>query len=153
MQAYARRVLWQIDRTGGGALTNERAANITGPNPYRLNPWWLWGGVEFRVGALNGATFTGVRIYATYTGGAALLGFPPPGTVAEAAASVGNPGAANQGVWRIFKGIGASAGTTLPLTPIPPWLLLEYDMAAAGAGPSTLFVSALLCGLEVSGHE
>ncbi len=151
--ATMHRLLWRISRVGGGALTNERAANITGTNPAQLNDWWMYAGVTLGVAVLNGATFTGVRIYGAHQG----YYFPPPGSAAEALASSG-PGVlgalvANQGVFRLLQGQGGDAGTKLHVAPVPPWLLLEYDMGLAGGGTSALEIFLTALGPEITGHE
>lgn len=155
MQTWAQHHLWTIDRMGGGALANERAANITPENPRIINPWWLYGFAWVVVSPLNGATFTGLRIYGASTVGA-LIGFPAPGTAGEAITDFGNPGAVGQGKVRQLRSPtvpAAGAGSFVPLSPIPPTLLLEYDMAAGGVGTSHLEVWLSVWGMELSGHE
>lgn len=152
---YATFTLWTVSITGGGALLNQRAANISGNlNPLQVNQWWLYGIVSFQVGPLNGPTFSGVRIYGSHS----ASGFPPAGTPAEAIAVTAAVGGPNQGLFRSFRtrtilAGGAGAEPTFPLVGLPPFLLLEYDVAAGGAGTSVLTITATLYGPEMSAHE
>lgn len=154
MMAATLLTAWTIARTGGGALANERVANITGTNPYQINPWYAYGTVGIRIGLENGAAFTGFRVYGAHS----QLGFAAAGAVAEAIAEIGNPGGAGTGLMRQFKTSTIPAGVVarfdVALSPIPRFLLLEYDMAAAGAGDSTADVTLHLWGFrEVSVGE
>lgn len=146
--AYAFRRLWTISRVGGGVLTGERVANIQGANPHQINPWWQVGAIGVAITVLNGATFAAVKVY----GAATQLSFPPPNTPAECLFDTGGVGAVNQGLWRPLH--SRAGGFVTPASPLPPFLLLEYDMAAGGGGTSTLDVWIQLLGPgEISGHE
>lgn len=143
---------WTVSIAGGGALTNQRSANITGqPNPWQNPGWWLHAVVSMQVGPLNGPTFSGARIYGSHS----PLGFPPPGQAADAILIMPALGGPNQGLFRTLRtrtvSLGAGEEQTSPLVGIPPYLLLEYDVAAGGAGISTMFVSVTFYGPEMTG--
>jgi hypothetical protein len=152
------RVLWSISRVGGGALVNERVANIVvSPNPLEVNGWWERASFGFLSHTANGATVTSVRIYGSWGlgAGSVVAGFPPPGTAAEAICSIvpAAPLAAGEGLVRPIGLNVATGGTVLPMPLLPRFLLLEYTMAAGGAGTTIFHVWLAAEGPQIDGSE
>lgn len=139
------RQLWSV--TQAAAVTNERAAGITGANPFKIDEHFVAALFHIRVTART-STLSGVRIYGAVNTNS---GFPTPGSTAEVLVSTVTNINANEGLLRVPSLHAIDADTKFPCQIVPRFLLLEYD--TAGAGSVTFIVDATFIGPMMGGRS
>lgn len=145
--------IWTV--TTAASQTNERAAGITGDNPFQLDQYMAHLLFAVRVTANTGFTLNSVAVY----GAGNANGFPPVNTHGEALFTTQTNIGINQGVLRqprgraLDPGAGAGEGTDAiaALRLLPQFLLLEYT-ATVGAGSITFVVEACFMGPNPIGN-
>lgn len=133
------RRLWSV--TAAAAVTNERAAGITGVNPVEVDEHFTAALFQFRVTAKAALVIGAIRIF-----GAVDLpsGFPTPGNTTEVLVSTVTDIVNGEGLLRVPAIHAIDADTKFPMMVLPRHLLLEYT--TTGAGSVTFVVDATFIG-------
>jgi hypothetical protein len=139
------RQLWSV--TQAGVVANERAAGITGANPFKIDEFYVSALFHIRVTAKAGSTLGGVRIYGAVD---VASGFPTPGLAAEVLCSTATNINLNEGLLRVPALHAVDADTKFPCQIVPRFLLLEYDTTVGGG--ITFIVDATFIGPVIGGR-